>query len=655
VSSFLTTNQTSSMESRLAYRPDIDGLRALAVLLVVGFHAFPGMVKGGFIGVDIFFVISGFLISNIIYDGLDAKSFSFSDFYGRRIRRIFPPLIPVFLFCLAFGWFNLLPDEYAQLGAQVTGGAVFISNIILWNEVGYFDVAAEVKPLLHLWSLGIEEQFYIIWPLLLLTFWKWKNKLMVVVMALAIVMFSMNVMEIRSSPSAVFYLPQYRFWELLIGAMLAYTQRSRSGSIQLFIQKHCTKVAALGLALIVVALLCLTKESRFPGWWALLPTIGAALLIGAGGTAWFNKNILASKPLVSVGLISYSLYLWHWPLLSFLYIVDGPVPRPYFKVAAVLIAILLAISSFYLIEKPIRFGANKTKKTQALIGGMALHAFLGLGIFYGGGISSRIPERFVIIGEQFKRIPAGTSDCIKKYIGGGNSYCRISDISSPPTAVIIGDSHAGHFFWGLKDYYLKKGENLLNLGAGGCPPFITIAGANHPGIDQIDCSWYPKAFERIIKDKNIKTVILAFHHAEYFRDDIQIFYHSSKTQETNFEKAKIALIDTVKQLENSGKKVVLIYDMPDINIDIKQCFQVRPFERARPQCVINESVYKYSEMMQYQLLVKQLEQSTNITVFDTRPYVDGNFPIDKDGFPTYIDKTHLTKRGSQFLTDKFNF
>lgn len=654
MSSFSTASQAPSLEGHLSYRPDIDGLRALAVLLVVGFHAFPGMVRGGFIGVDIFFIISGFLISSIIYDSLNAKKFSFKDFYGRRIRRIFPPLIPVFLFCLAFGWLDLLPDEYAQLGAHIAGGAAFISNIILWNEVGYFDVASEIKPLLHLWSLGIEEQFYIVWPLLLLIFWRWKNLLMVAVFAAAIAMFSMNVMEIRSAPNAVFYLPQYRFWELLIGAMLAYAQRSSFKVTHLFIEKHCSKFAVLGLVLIGAGLFFITKESRFPGWWALLPTIGAALIISAGNTAWLNQRILSSKPLVYIGLISYPLYLWHWPLLSFLYIIDGPVPRLSYKVAAVLIAILLAAASYHFIEKPIRFSARKTQKTLALIFLMTVMAFVGLGLFFSGGVPARMSEKFLIIGEQFKRIPAGTSDCVKKYIGSGNSYCRISDIQSPPTVVLMGDSHAGHFFWGLEGYYRQKGENLLNLGAGGCPPFMTIAGANHPGIDQIDCSWYPTAFERIIKDANIKTVVLAFHHAEYFRDDIQVNYHSTSVQGTNFEKAKSALLETIKTLERGGKKVVLIYDMPDINIDIKQCFQVRPFEKARQNCVINQGVFK-DDMAQYQQLIEHLKQSTNVVIFDTRPYIDGNFPIDREGFPTYTDKTHLTKRGSQFFTDKYNF
>lgn len=654
MSSALDNNQHFSTENHLLYRPDIDGLRAIAVLLVVGFHAFPGMVRGGFIGVDIFFVISGFLISSIIYDSLDAKSFGFADFYGRRIRRIFPPLIPVFLFCLVFGWFDLLPDEYAQLGAQVAGGAAFISNIILWNEVGYFDVAAEVKPLLHLWSLGIEEQFYIIWPFLLFLLWRWKSKFMAAVVIAAFAMFSMNVMEIRSSPSTVFYLPQYRFWELMLGAMLAYSKHASFGPMQFSIEKHCSKIALLGLVLIGIALLFLTKESRFPGWWALLPTIGAALIIGAGSAAWLNQKILANKHLVSVGLISYALYLWHWPLLSFLYIIDGPVPRTSLKTLAVFIAFLLAIASYHFLEKPVRYGARKAKKTIVLICMMIFMALVGVGIFYSDGIPSRLPERFLIIGEQFKRIPAGTSDCIKKYIGGGNSYCRISDIHSPPTVVIIGDSHAGHFFWGLKDYYSQKGENLLNLGAGGCPPFRSIAGANHPGIDQIDCSWYPKAFERIMSDPNIKTVVMAFHHAEYFRDDIQIFYHSPQMKGTNFEKAKIALIDTVQALEKSGKKVVLIYDMPDINIDIKQCFQVRPLEKGRQKCVIDEGAFK-NDMAQYRELIEEAKRSTKVVIFDTSSYVDGNFPIDRDGFPTYTDKTHLTKRGSQFFTDKFNF
>ena len=204
------------------YRPDIDGLRAVAVLSVVVYHAFPSWLKGGFVGVDIFFVISGFLISTIIFSSLERDSFSFYDFYSRRIRRIFPALLVVLIACYAFGWSALLADEYKQLGKHIAAGAGFVSNLILWSESGYFDIAAETKPLLHLWSLGIEEQFYIAWPVLLWAAWKKKFNLFTISLALFFVSFGLNLSKYRVDGVADFYSPQTRFWELLAGSLLAY-------------------------------------------------------------------------------------------------------------------------------------------------------------------------------------------------------------------------------------------------------------------------------------------------------------------------------------------------------------------------------------------------------------------------------------------------
>jgi peptidoglycan/LPS O-acetylase OafA/YrhL len=204
------------------YRADIDGLRALAVLSVVSFHAFPNMLKGGFIGVDIFFVISGFLISTIIFENLERDSFSFVEFYSRRIKRIFPALLLVLIACYTFGWFVLLADEYKQLGKHIAGGAGFVSNFLFWKESGYFDNAADTKPLLHLWSLGIEEQFYIVWPLLLWFAWKQRLNLLTITLTVLIISFALNINKVHSNVVAVFYSPQTRFWELLTGSVLAY-------------------------------------------------------------------------------------------------------------------------------------------------------------------------------------------------------------------------------------------------------------------------------------------------------------------------------------------------------------------------------------------------------------------------------------------------
>ena len=213
-------NQSSPYKS--SYRSEIDGLRAFAVLSVVAFHAFPNWLKGGFIGVDVFFVISGFLITSHIFENLDKGQFSFTDFFGRRIRRIFPALILVMACTLAFGWFALLADEFAQLGKHVASGAAFITNFILVDESGYFDNAAETKPMLHLWSLAVEEQFYIVWPLVLWLAWKRKFNLLTITILVAVVSFYLNLRFVKSHPTETFFWPVGRFWELLSGSVLAW-------------------------------------------------------------------------------------------------------------------------------------------------------------------------------------------------------------------------------------------------------------------------------------------------------------------------------------------------------------------------------------------------------------------------------------------------
>ena len=204
------------------YRPDIDGLRAIAVLAVIGFHAFPGWIKGGFIGVDVFFVISGFLISSILFSSLETERFSFLSFYNHRIRRIFPALALVLATCLIFGWFALLPNEYMELGKQVVAGSGFAANILFWRQSGYFDVATELKPLLHLWSLGVEEQFYIVWPVLLWLAWKKRFNLLSITVLIAVASLIYGFAAAINNTVAAFYSPASRTWELLLGALLAY-------------------------------------------------------------------------------------------------------------------------------------------------------------------------------------------------------------------------------------------------------------------------------------------------------------------------------------------------------------------------------------------------------------------------------------------------
>jgi len=229
----------SSKDSDLTpkYRPDIDGLRAVAVLAVIAFHAFPNRLPGGFIGVDIFFVISGFLISTILFEKIEKQTFSFSEFYSRRIRRIFPALVLVLMASLSFGWFVLISDELNQLGKHVAAGAAFVSNFVLWGEAGYFDNSAESKPLLHLWSLGVEEQFYIFWPLILCIAAKLRSNLLVITVVIAVISFILNIFGVKPDPVATFYSPLTRFWELQCGSILAWLVLRKQSNFLAFLSK----------------------------------------------------------------------------------------------------------------------------------------------------------------------------------------------------------------------------------------------------------------------------------------------------------------------------------------------------------------------------------------------------------------------------------
>ncbi len=360
--------------AHLKYRSDIDGLRAIAVLAVVAYHAFPRWMPGGFVGVDIFFVISGFLISTIIFGSLTGEGFNYREFYARRIRRIFPALVLMLAATFAFGWYVLLADEFRQLGRHVLASAGFVSNLVLWSEAGYFDTAAESKPLLHLWSLAVEEQFYIFWPLLLGLAWRRKGRAVLVLMGVATALsFVLNVALVHRHPDAAFYSPLSRVWELAAGALLAYAGLLRQ-PYRSPLRRELNSVA--GLLMIIAGLVLIHRGNAFPGWWALLPVLGACLCISAGPGAWLNKHLLGSRLLVWFGLISYPLYLWHWPLLAYARVIEGATPVRSIRIAAVATAIALAWLTYRFVERSVR-RREGVAVVRGLVGGMLVLAVLG--------------------------------------------------------------------------------------------------------------------------------------------------------------------------------------------------------------------------------------------------------------------------------------
>jgi peptidoglycan/LPS O-acetylase OafA/YrhL len=364
-------NKAISIREEIAYRPDIDGLRAVAVIAVVLYHGYPTYLTGGFIGVDVFFVISGFLISGNIFRRIEAERFTIADFYGRRIRRIFPALCLVLTCCLAYGFVVLLPSELAQLGQDVTAGAAFVANLLLWHEAGYFDRAAIAKPLLHLWSLGIEEQFYIVWPVAMWLLYRQQRRDPLPLLIAGGMSLVFSLIIVSHSKTADFYSPLTRLWELDAGAILAFvslTPRDKRATdwrdpvIGQFTLADI--VSVLGIALILGSSLLFNRTMSFPGVLVLLPVVGALMLIWAGPAALVNRSILAGRSAVFIGLISYPLYLWHWPLISFALIIrqDRPL-TPLMALILILISVLLGWLTQRLVEQPLRFGWNRHRNT----------------------------------------------------------------------------------------------------------------------------------------------------------------------------------------------------------------------------------------------------------------------------------------------------
>jgi peptidoglycan/LPS O-acetylase OafA/YrhL len=652
---FNTANENKEL-THPKYRPDIDGLRAIAVLSVVGFHAFG--VMGGFTGVDIFFVISGFLISTIIFENLEKKTFSFNEFYQRRIRRIFPSLLLVLVVCLVFGWFVLYPDEYGQLGKHIASGAGFISNLVLWRESGYFDVVAEKKPLLHLWSLGIEEQFYFFWPIFGWLLWKFRIHFLWMAVAIASISFGLNVWLVGTHSIATFYSPLTRFWELLAGGCIAYIGLFNK-ELLTPVKRNANLFSIIGLIMVIVSVSLLTKDMAFPGWWAALPVIGTSLLIVSGPDSWVSQKVLSIRVLVWFGLISFPLYLWHWPLLTFVRILSDH--SRVLIIVSVITSVLLAWLSYRFIERPIRYRKNQTAKTVVLLVMMALVAVCGFITYKATGFEFRIDD-----GQQGRLLKKyrnqvewpetynHTEACTAKY--GADQYCLVSDISKPPTAALIGDSHANHFYPGLSEYYKNNGGNLILLGSGGCPPFFEIERVTKPPAANLNC--YKRTsglYKYVLDDKSIKTVFIAFRHSLTFSSD---FVFEDKlnqlTLNNNYQSTVDALTRTIQMLEKSGKKVVIIYDTPDLNVDVKACMFERPFQTKGKGCKLNE-ISVIDDFSVYDRMLFDVEKNTKVQIFDTRPYINGNFPVDADGNLNYRDSTHLSYRGSLYFSDKYNF
>jgi peptidoglycan/LPS O-acetylase OafA/YrhL len=553
----------------LDYRPDIDGLRAIAVLAVIGFHAFPAWIRGGFVGVDVFFVISGYLISTILLTGMERGSFRFAQFYMRRIRRIFPALIVVLLSCMVAGWLALFSIEYVAVGKHVAGSAAFVSNFLLWNEADYFDKAAATKPLLHIWSLGIEEQFYIIWPLLLYLTWKRKAATLTLLLLLLVISFAFNVRGAHSDPAGDFYSPLTRFWELMAGAVLAYLSLHRESVLGVFrkLPRPALQIigvgaapgsivpnvtAATGLLLIVAAVLTINETKEFPGWWALLPVVGTYLMIASGPHTWIHNRILATRGLVAIGLISYPLYLWHWPLLSFIGIIDGHAPSPKAATLVILLSFALAWLTYLLVEKPLRFGKSASMKAAILFVAMGMTGCAGYFVYANHGFPFR--------NASAEDIVAAAQDY---------EFSQGLTLGNPDAdeTVLVGDSTMGQYIPRVRRLIeqhaidLNSNRVIFDL-VGGCPPIPDIAGEQN-----LACAPFVDKVLPTLDGDRVKTVVFAawwtpeFTDAKYYLrgDPSRVFLRDSEAAQDRALNNFAALIS---HLVGAGKRVFVLLETP---------------------------------------------------------------------------------------------
>ena len=541
-------------------------MRAVAVLSVIAFHAFPEVVPGGFVGVDVFFVISGFLITGILQREIADGTFSITAFYARRVKRLFPALVLVLAVTLAIGWAVLLNDEYRQLGRHMAAGAGFVSNIVLWGEAGYFDLDSGSKPLLHLWSLGVEEQFYILWPLVLALSCRYRVNLLMVLGALGLASFAANIMLVDTHPAAAFFLPYPRFWELMLGGLLAaavplsasHPPPSTARGAALRGMRLVLGTAALaGLIAIGLAISVITVGKRFPGWWAVLPTLGAAPLIGAGPRTWMARQVMSYRPLVLVGLISYPLYLWHWPLLTFARIIYAGLPPLAVRIAVVGATFFLAYATYRYVELPMRDLGHRARHAQAVLTGLGTAL---LGVFLAGiMVSHGIPS------ERIRDLSVALSAARGDWFYPGDAAAVLAGTSAE-SVLFFGDSYVQQLYPRMKFLAGQDGavrRTVVFHTAGGCAPVPGIARRSVP-----ECIVYSaRGFERAADPEVTVVVIGGSWRGMLGRGD---YYHTNDPQQRTIDFQDRDHLNTVLErlegelvrLKSMGKAVYVVLNPP---------------------------------------------------------------------------------------------
>lgn len=662
------------------YRRDIDGLRAVAVVPVVLFHAGLDAIPGGFVGVDVFFVISGFLITSIIHREITAGAFSILRFYERRARRILPALIAVTAAVLIAGYVLLMPAEFEDTARAAVAAATFVSNILFWSETGYFSPGIYDQPLLHSWSLAIEEQFYIIFPLIMLLCarWRWQpRRLILILTALSL---ALSVLTTQMRPNMAYYLLPWRAWELGAGALVAlFISDIRLGRGLRELMGLC------GLAMIAYAVVAFDKATVFPGAAALLPVVGASLILTAGGTSdTVCDRILSLRPMVGIGLISYSLYLWHWPVIVFFQQIALDRPDALGCVLIVALSTVLAWGSWKFIETPFRHSAPRPAASVSLarnptlrvLGGAALAIFATVAvsgaILLGQGLPGRLPQKAVDLAAFAADRHPRLRECTARDSAWRppSDPCLFGPIEAgAPTVAIWGDSHAAALLPEAEAAAHRAGRRLAYLSRSGCLPV--------PETERLDgqtgrCAEYGSGALAYLKNTpSIETVILVSRYAmatqgylvDYGlaeRDWGPTRFSDTATglwpEGQRFERLTRKLDTTVAELRAAGRQVVLVYPIPEIGHKVPETLAKLALRGRDPASFgLDRREYERRNSDLIAALDQISLRHNTARILAAEALCDATrCAVMRNGTPLYYDDDHLNAAGAALLGPGFD-
>ena len=637
----------------MQYRREIDGLRAVAVLPVILFHAGFSVFSGGYIGVDVFFVISGYLITTILINELEEERFSIARFYERRARRILPALFVVMLACLPFAYMWMLPSQLKDFAQSLVAVVFFGSNILFWRESGYFAADAEIKPLLHTWSLAVEEQYYIVFPIFLLLAWRFgRNKVFWSVVVIAAISLLLSEWGWRNKPSANFYLAPTRAWELFAGSICAFLTVGRT-------LKSNNVLSAIGLAAIVVSIFAFDDNTPFPSVYALVPVVGTALIILFGRQGTWVANLLSMRAFVGIGLISYSAYLWHQPLFAFARLRSLTEPSHVLMAVLAAAALLLAWATWYWVEQPFRKREKSVLVTQRSVfvaSGTVGAVFVVVGFI--GYINDGFSQRENGDGLSFKELntllvvnPGIDIECIEKRDITqvvNNSNCQFGD---EPKILLWGDSYAMHLYQALSQNIAAQKLGIRQIALSQCMPNLRLA-LTGSATSAKECISFNNQVAAHIAEAKYEFVIMA----SPFNRIGRTHYDESGKQHFIEDATDLAnlLLETGEYIESLGATPIFVMPPPTNGINLGNCFVGRLW-KGEP---LSACDYFESEISSDRLDVYTAMQSivSRYNVVDYREFlcVDETCISHIGSTPIYRDSGHFSVSGSRLLGEKFD-